>query len=138
MCTQASLDDPTQMVVMHRSEPSRLQSLALQLADKVTNFVDSNERIFEMKSGKIGIWIILPSLNSCLVSAFTVFGITGNFFQRGGQNQQNTGGNQNNPNSQNVFRQSYNRSNAGGGGQDWNRQNRNKQYNGMCSVFHFL
>lgn len=36
---------------MHRSEPSRLQALALQLADKVNNFVDSNERIFEMKQG---------------------------------------------------------------------------------------
>lgn len=36
---------------MHRSEPSRLQSLALQLTDKVNNFVDSNERIFEMKQG---------------------------------------------------------------------------------------
>ncbi|XP_023244983.1 eukaryotic translation initiation factor 3 subunit C-like [Copidosoma floridanum] len=47
----ASLDDPTVTVVMHRSEPSRLQSLALQLTDKVNNFVDSNERIFEMKSG---------------------------------------------------------------------------------------
>ncbi|KAK7873145.1 hypothetical protein R5R35_006367 [Gryllus longicercus] len=48
---KASLDDPTQTVVMHRSEPSRLQSLALQLTDKVHNFVDSNERIFEMKQG---------------------------------------------------------------------------------------
>ncbi|XP_063219969.1 eukaryotic translation initiation factor 3 subunit C [Bacillus rossius redtenbacheri] len=47
----ASLDDPTQTVVMHRSEPTRLQALALQLADKVNNFVDSNERIFEMKQG---------------------------------------------------------------------------------------
>ncbi|KDR11509.1 hypothetical protein L798_14577, partial [Zootermopsis nevadensis] len=47
----ASLDDPTHTVVMHRSEPSRLQSLALQLTDKVNNFVDSNERIFEMKQG---------------------------------------------------------------------------------------
>lgn len=45
------MDDPTQTVVMHRSEPSRLQSLALQLTDKVNNFVDSNERIFEMKQG---------------------------------------------------------------------------------------
>lgn len=47
----ASLDDPTQTVVMHRSEPSRLQSLALQLADKVSNFIDSNERILELKQG---------------------------------------------------------------------------------------
>nr|CAI5823990.1 unnamed protein product [Callosobruchus analis] len=45
----ASLDDPTQTVVMHKSEPSRLQSLALQLADKVNNFVESNERILETK-----------------------------------------------------------------------------------------
>lgn len=50
---KASLDDPTETVVMHRSEPSRLQSLALQLTDKVNNLVDSNERIFEMKQGKI-------------------------------------------------------------------------------------
>lgn len=48
---KASLDDPTQTVVMHRSEPSRLQSLALQLADKIHNFVDSNERILETKQG---------------------------------------------------------------------------------------
>lgn len=47
----ASLDDPTQTVVMHRSEPSRLQSLALQLADKINNFVESNERILETKQG---------------------------------------------------------------------------------------
>ncbi|CAH0388781.1 unnamed protein product [Bemisia tabaci] len=47
----ASLDDPTQTVVMHRSEPTRLQSLALQLADKVNNFVDAKERIYEMKPG---------------------------------------------------------------------------------------
>ncbi|KAK0181270.1 hypothetical protein PV327_003564 [Microctonus hyperodae] len=47
----ASLDDPSETVVMHRSEPSRLQSLAVQLTDKINNFVDSNERIFEMKQG---------------------------------------------------------------------------------------
>lgn len=47
----ASLDDPTDTVVMHRSEPSRLQALSMQLADKVTNLVDANERIFEVKQG---------------------------------------------------------------------------------------
>ena len=31
----ASLDQPSQCIVMHRSEPSRLQSIALQLSDKV-------------------------------------------------------------------------------------------------------
>lgn len=58
----ASLDDPTQTVVMHRSEPSRLQSLALQLADKVNNFVDSNERIFEMKQGKLKLPILINNI----------------------------------------------------------------------------
>lgn len=47
----ASLDDPTDAVVMHRSEPSRLQAISMQLVDKVTNLVDANERIFEVKQG---------------------------------------------------------------------------------------
>lgn len=65
----ASLDDPTETVVMHRSEPSRLQALSMQLADKITNLVDANERIFESKNT--------------------------NFFPRGqgGFNRQNQGGN---------------------------------------------
>lgn len=63
----ASLDDPTETVVMHRSEPSRLQALSMQLVDKVTNLVDANERIFEMKQG--------------------------NFFQRGNQSNRGDRGN---------------------------------------------
>lgn len=43
------MDDPSGCIVLHRCEPSRLQALALQLTDKLFNFVDSNERIFEMK-----------------------------------------------------------------------------------------
>ncbi|XP_054727850.1 eukaryotic translation initiation factor 3 subunit C [Anastrepha obliqua] len=72
----ASLDDPSETVVMHRSEPSRLQALAMQFVDKVTNLVDVNEKVFDMKLG--------------------------NFFQRGNmgnrdrgynRNQNNQGGN---------------------------------------------
>jgi translation initiation factor 3 subunit C len=76
----ASLDDPTETVVMHRSEPSRLQALSMQLADKITNLVDANERIFEAKQP--------------------------NFFQRnqGGFNRQNqSGGNQSGYNRQQNF-----------------------------------
>lgn len=47
----ASLDEPTQIVAMHRTEPTRLQSLALQLAEKVGSLVDNNERIIEIKQG---------------------------------------------------------------------------------------
>ena len=37
----ASLDQPSQCVMMHRSEPSRLQSIALQLSDKVGHTLQS-------------------------------------------------------------------------------------------------
>jgi len=53
-CTQASLDEPTQSVVMHRTEPSRLQSLALQLAEKMASLVDQNERTLEVKTSGLG------------------------------------------------------------------------------------
>lgn len=32
----ASLDDPSECAILHRSEPTRMQALALQLADKVS------------------------------------------------------------------------------------------------------
>lgn len=47
---QASLDEPTSCLVMHRTEPSALQSLSLQLADKLYNLVENNERILDQKS----------------------------------------------------------------------------------------
>lgn len=50
----ASLDEPTQSVVMHRTEPSRLQSIALQLSDKVASLVENNERLMEVKQGNFG------------------------------------------------------------------------------------
>ena len=52
--SQASLDEPTQTVIMHRTEPSRLQSLALQLSEKVGQLVENNERILEIKQGNFG------------------------------------------------------------------------------------
>ena len=36
---------------MHRTEPSRLQSMSLQLADKLANLVDNNERILKIRQG---------------------------------------------------------------------------------------
>merc|ERR1719438_387147 len=43
----ASLDQPSQCIVMHRTEPSRVQALALQLSDKVSQLVENNERLLE-------------------------------------------------------------------------------------------
>lgn len=45
----ASLDEPTQSIVMHRTEPSRLQSLSLQMAEKINYLVDQNVRVSEHK-----------------------------------------------------------------------------------------
>jgi len=45
----ASLDQPSQCVVMHRTEPSRVQALALQLSDKVSQLVENNERLLEQR-----------------------------------------------------------------------------------------
>lgn len=46
---QGSLDEPTLCLVMHRTEPSQLQSLSLQLADKLYNVVENNDRILDQK-----------------------------------------------------------------------------------------
>ncbi|KXJ27749.1 eukaryotic translation initiation factor 3 subunit C-like protein [Exaiptasia diaphana] len=49
---QASWDEPTQTVVMHHgAEPTLVQNLALQLAEKIGNLVENNERIYDSKHG---------------------------------------------------------------------------------------
>jgi translation initiation factor 3 subunit C len=51
---KASLDEPTETVVMHRTEPTKLQTLALQLSEKVTILMDHTERIMQVKGGEMG------------------------------------------------------------------------------------
>ncbi|KAJ3125920.1 Translation initiation factor 3 subunit c [Nowakowskiella sp. JEL0407] len=55
----ASLDQPTQTVVLHRPGPgiemSRLEYLASTYADKVQSFVESNERLLETRSITLGL-----------------------------------------------------------------------------------
>lgn len=51
---QASLDQPTQTVVMHRTEPTSLQNMALQLAEKLGGLMENNERVFDLKQGVYG------------------------------------------------------------------------------------
>lgn len=50
---RASWDQPTASIVMRRTEPSRLQSLALQLASKVANMTDNNEKLMDGKNGGV-------------------------------------------------------------------------------------
>jgi translation initiation factor 3 subunit C len=51
---RASWDQPTASMVMRRTEPSRLQSLALQLSAKVTNMTDNNEKLLDARTGGSG------------------------------------------------------------------------------------
>ncbi|XP_021237656.1 eukaryotic translation initiation factor 3 subunit C-like [Numida meleagris] len=51
---QASLDQPTQTVQMHRTEPTAQQNLALQLAEKLGALVENNERVLDHKQGSFG------------------------------------------------------------------------------------
>ena len=46
-----SWDQPTSTIVMHNAEPSRLQSLAMQFADKAATIVDLNERALTLRTG---------------------------------------------------------------------------------------
>lgn len=46
---RASWDQPTASIVMRRTEPSRLQSLALQLSSKVANMTENNEKLMDAR-----------------------------------------------------------------------------------------
>jgi translation initiation factor 3 subunit C len=47
----AALDEPTDCLIMHRVEPSRLQKLALNFTDKLSQLADNNEQIIDPRSG---------------------------------------------------------------------------------------
>uniref|UniRef100_A0A7S1TC81 Eukaryotic translation initiation factor 3 subunit C n=1 Tax=Compsopogon caeruleus TaxID=31354 RepID=A0A7S1TC81_9RHOD len=48
---RASWDQPTRTVVVQRAEPSRLQALALEMAQKCTFLVEQNEKLMDAKIG---------------------------------------------------------------------------------------
>jgi translation initiation factor 3 subunit C len=50
----ASWDQPTGTIVMRKVEPSALQVLALQYAEKAASLVDANERLLDAKTGNFG------------------------------------------------------------------------------------
>ncbi|CAB3408489.1 unnamed protein product [Caenorhabditis bovis] len=50
----ATLDEPTECLIMHRVEPSRLQMLALNLSDKLQSLAENNEQILEPRTGRGG------------------------------------------------------------------------------------
>nr|XP_039247458.1 eukaryotic translation initiation factor 3 subunit C-like [Styela clava] len=91
----ASWDEPSSSLVLHKTDPTRLQNMALQLADKVTALVDVNERILESKSSGGGF----------------------QNYRQDGQDQRNyqQGGRGGRRNQQN-YRGGYNNRREGGGG----------------------
>jgi len=50
----ASWDQPTGSIIMHRVEPTKLQYLALQFAEKAAVFVENNERLLDTRTGGYG------------------------------------------------------------------------------------
>ncbi|KAF9186800.1 Translation initiation factor 3 subunit c [Haplosporangium sp. Z 767] len=50
----ASIDQVTNVVVLHHVEPSKLQSLALAFAEKAAGFVEGNEKLLELKTPQQG------------------------------------------------------------------------------------
>ena len=52
---------------MHRTEPSHLQSLALQLSEKFSTLVDHNERIMEIRQGTFFSYQKKQGNNTCVI-----------------------------------------------------------------------
>jgi translation initiation factor 3 subunit C len=50
----ASWDQPTETIVLRKIEPTSLQLLALQFAEKAAVLVEANERLLDAKSGSYG------------------------------------------------------------------------------------
>merc|ERR1711971_1149741 len=94
----ASMDEPSECMIMDRTEPSRLQSLSLQLSDKLAQLVENNERLLELRPGGWqGQWR----------------GKDGDRNNRGGNN--NFGGDRNNRGGNNNFGGDRNRGDRDGG-----------------------
>jgi len=47
----ASWDEPSSMLVLHKTDPTRLQNMVNQLSEKISTMVDMNERILETRVG---------------------------------------------------------------------------------------
>lgn len=50
----ASWDQPTETIVLRKVEPSSLQVMALQFAEKAASLVEANERLLDAQSGSYG------------------------------------------------------------------------------------
>ena len=77
-----SWDQPTKSIVMHETQPTRLQDLASQFAAKAGVLVDLNERALQVRSQAWILKIILHTGHTKQLSSFSLallraFGILG-------------------------------------------------------------
>merc|ERR1712080_100135 len=47
----AKLDEPSECLIMDKTEPSRLQAMSLQLAHKLSQFCDTNQKLMDLNPG---------------------------------------------------------------------------------------
>merc|ERR1712183_464430 len=47
----ASWDEPSSSLVLHKTDPSRIQNMTVQLCEKINQMVDMNEKILEWRAG---------------------------------------------------------------------------------------
>lgn len=52
----ASLEEPSQTVIMHHTDPSRTQALSLQLVEKIFQLYDQNEKLVQFRFGESGFY----------------------------------------------------------------------------------
>lgn len=52
----ASLEEPSQTVIMHHTDPSRTQALSLQLVEKIFQLYEQNEKLVQFRYGESGFY----------------------------------------------------------------------------------
>jgi len=119
----ASMDEPSECMIMHRTEPSRLQSLSLQLSDKLAQLVENNERLLELRPGGWqGQW---RGKDGDRRDGNNKFGDRKFGGDRDGNNRNNRDGNKNFGDRNNKFgdRQRGDRDGGNRGGKNFNNKN---------------
>ena len=58
---------------MHRTEPTKLQTLALQLSERIGNLMDQTERMIQIKGGEMNAFVPRGARKCFFVCLFVTF-----------------------------------------------------------------